>query len=272
MLFRLITLALCVLRCRSYRIAVGAGKNLRISFYRGLSAVPGLFGTTEKLSCNVSASELKPAEFKGRIVIIDDGNADKYVESPAELLSTRCVGFDLEYVPDYYSSVHRHTAERTRPAVVQIAGRDVCLVYLIYKIGHLPEPVSSLLRDPNVLKVAHGAPSDMRLLFRHFGVCSRNFVDLQNVCEEMHIRPCSLKGVAEQVLGLKLSKTQQCSNWEASALSEAQIRYAATDAWVTLEAFLKLKPPSFRKLIVNETGDVKIDNVKADGSESTGNS
>ena len=42
------------------------------------------------------------------------------------------------------------------------------------------------------------------------------------------------------ILGIKISKTQQLSNWEAETLSDAQQRYAATDAWVCLEMYKKL--------------------------------
>ncbi|GBE60974.1 3 -5 exonuclease [Babesia ovata] len=180
-----------------------------------------------------------------------------------------CVGFDLEYVPDYYASALRDRSARTRPAVIQIASSDVCLVYLVYKIGHLPESISSVLRDPAVLKVSHGAPSDMRLLYRHFGVQSRSFVDLHQVCQEMRLRPCSLKNVVEHVLGLGLTKKHQCSNWEAAALSQEQIQYAATDAWVTLEAFLRIKPRSIQKLLVNDNGDVEFADSKASGEKTS---
>jgi len=36
------------------------------------------------------------------------------------------------------------------------------------------------------------------------------------------------------VLGFRISKSQQLSNWEADHLTEAQQIYAATDAWTSL--------------------------------------
>ncbi|EDO08598.2 3'-5' exonuclease domain containing protein [Babesia bovis T2Bo] len=264
MFYTLLTLALCLLsnlRCRGYRIALCSGRDLPAGFCRRVYSSIGTGsnnGTESIISLNTN-TELKPAQFSGRIVLIDSENAEHYQDSAAALLSTKCVGFDLEYVPDYYASIHRQSFDRTRPAVIQIASNDICLVYLMYKIGHLPSSVSHILSDPDILKISHGAPSDMRLMYRHFGVRSRSFVDLQSVCEELQLRPCSLKSVVQRVLGLRLSKKQQCSNWEAAELSQQQIKYAATDAWVTLAAFLKLKPKSLRKLVVNELGDVQVD-------------
>ena len=38
--------------------------------------------------------------------------------------------------------------------------------------------------------------------------------------------------------GFRISKGQQLSNWEAEKLTEAQLIYAATDAWAALEIYL----------------------------------
>ena len=46
--------------------------------------------------------------------------------------------------------------------------------------------------------------------------------------------------MAAIILGIRISKTQQLSNWEAENLSESQCKYAATDAWVCREMYLKL--------------------------------
>jgi ribonuclease D len=39
------------------------------------------------------------------------------------------------------------------------------------------------------------------------------------------------------VLGFRISKSQQLSNWEAEELTEAQQIYAATDAWTALKIY-----------------------------------
>jgi ribonuclease D len=39
------------------------------------------------------------------------------------------------------------------------------------------------------------------------------------------------------VLGFAISKRQQVTNWENSSLSDAQLAYAATDAWVCLQIY-----------------------------------
>ncbi|PID95737.1 MAG: hypothetical protein CSA94_00060 [Bacteroidetes bacterium] len=50
-----------------------------------------------------------------------------------------------------------------------------------------------------------------------------------------------VRKLSAMVLGFKVSKRQQTSNWEAKDLSNAQQIYAATDAWVSREIYLKIK-------------------------------
>jgi ribonuclease D len=47
------------------------------------------------------------------------------------------------------------------------------------------------------------------------------------------------------VLGMRISKSEQVSNWEAEELTEKQQRYAATDAWACLEIFKKLRKDGY---------------------------
>jgi len=53
------------------------------------------------------------------------------------------------------------------------------------------------------------------------------------------------------ILGVRISKTQQLSNWEAENLSEPQQRYAATDAWICREMYKKLM--SSEKINIEES-------------------
>ena len=57
---------------------------------------------------------------------------------------------------------------------------------------------------------------------------------------EYGIKDKSVKKMAAIILDVKISKTQQLSNWEAENLTEAQALYAATDAWVCRAMYQKL--------------------------------
>jgi ribonuclease D len=55
------------------------------------------------------------------------------------------------------------------------------------------------------------------------------------------IKSNGVRTLAAQLLGFRVSKGAQCSNWERGELTPAQILYAATDAWVCREIFLELE-------------------------------
>jgi ribonuclease D len=58
---------------------------------------------------------------------------------------------------------------------------------------------------------------------------------------EWGIKDKAVKKMAAIILGVKISKAMQLSNWEADELSPAQQLYAATDAWICREMYLKLQ-------------------------------
>jgi len=65
-------------------------------------------------------------------------------------------------------------------------------------------------------------------------------VDLQNYVKEFGIESSGLKKLTAIILGFRISKRQQVTDWEAKELTEAQQIYAATDAWVCREIYMKL--------------------------------
>jgi ribonuclease D len=67
------------------------------------------------------------------------------------------------------------------------------------------------------------------------------FLELQKYSSYFKIEDNSLKKLAAIVMDIRISKSQQLSDWEAKTLTEAQKRYAATDAWVCLEIYRILR-------------------------------
>ena len=47
----------------------------------------------------------------------------------------------------------------------------------------------------------------------------------------------SVKKLTALLLGFRISKSAQTSNWEAESLDPKQISYAATDAWVCMQIY-----------------------------------
>ena len=49
-----------------------------------------------------------------------------------------------------------------------------------------------------------------------------------------------LRSLAALLLGFRISKRAQVSNWAKPTLTDAQIQYAATDAWVSRDLYLHI--------------------------------
>lgn len=121
---------------------------------------------------------------------------------------------------------------RDRLCVVQLSGGDgdAHLVRFLRDAYAAPN-LSRLLADPAVLKIFHYARFDVAVLRRFLGVavapiyCTKIASRLARTYTDRH----GLKDLVREVLGIDLSKAEQSSDWGAPSLTEAQLRYAATD-------------------------------------------
>ena len=88
-----------------------------------------------------------------------------------------------------------------------------------------------LLGDPAVTKIFHFARFDLAMIARHLGVmtkpvyCTKIASNLVRTYTDRH----SLKDLTRELIGVDLSKQQQSSDWGADEITEAQLKYAASD-------------------------------------------
>jgi ribonuclease D len=179
----------------------------------------------------ISALEL--ASFPGEIVLVDR-EGEQLDQALRYLKRQRVLGFDTETRPTFSPDQHS-----TGTALLQLSGGGRAFLFRLKKIG-LPKPLAAILANPSIVKVGAATLDDVRGLQKITPFSPKGFVDLQSIVSEYGIRDKSVKKMTAIILGVKISKAQQLSNWEAEHLSESQQRYAATDAWVCREMYLKL--------------------------------
>lgn len=177
--------------------------------------------------------KLEFASFAGKIYVIDSVGAE-FNRAIAYLRSQKIIGFDTETRPCFSQDQPRYGV-----ALLQLSGPDKAFLFRINKMG-MHRRLCNLLASEKVIKVGAAIHDDIRGLQKKAGFVPGAFVDLQKIVWEWGIRDKSVKKMAGIVLGFRISKTQQLSNWEAEALSESQCKYAATDAWVCREMYIKL--------------------------------
>src|SRR3981189_2334946 len=121
---------------------------------------------------------------------------------------------------------------RDRLCVVQLSPGDGSA-----DVGQLPAEgieapnLKTLLADATILKIFHFARFDLGVLRQALGVmpgpvyCTKIASRLARTYTDKH----GLKDLCKELLGADLSKQQQSSDWGAAALTEEQLRYAASD-------------------------------------------
>lgn len=177
--------------------------------------------------------KLEYASFPGRICVIDHVGAE-FNRAVAYLRSQKVIGFDTETRPSFSSSQPKYDV-----SLLQLSGKDRAYLFRLNSIG-MHRRLCSLLANADVIKVGAAIHDDLRGLRRLRDFAPAGFVDLQKIVSEWGIRDKSVKKMSAIILGIRISKTQQLSNWEAETLSDSQCKYAATDAWVCREMYLKL--------------------------------
>jgi ribonuclease D len=182
----------------------------------------------------ITAEEIKELDlswFEGEIFLID--NLKKFNEVLPGLKSSKVLGFDTETKPSFKKG------RKNKVSLIQLANDKIACLFRINRIG-IPAELAAILSDPGIIKSGVAIHDDIRVLsgIRKFNPAG--FIDLQAFVKSYGIESSGLKKLAAIVLGFRISKRQQVTDWEAVQLSEAQQIYAATDAWVCCEIYNKL--------------------------------
>jgi ribonuclease D len=183
---------------------------------------------------NITVEELAEHElswFKGEIVLVD--NLKTFYEVFPRLLGTDILGFDTETRPTFKKG------RKNAVSLIQLSTGDLACLFRINKIG-IPDKLAELLSDASVIKAGVAVHDDIRFLKGVRKFSPDGFIDLQNFVKDFGIQSSGLKKLAAIVLGFRISKRQQVTDWEADQLTEAQLIYAATDAWVCHQIYKKL--------------------------------
>lgn len=189
--------------------------------------------------------KLEYASFPGKIFVIDSVGAE-FNRAIAYLRSQKVIGFDTETRPCFGPNQPRYGV-----ALLQLSGPEKAYLFRIKNMG-MHRRLCNLMADKRIIKVGAAIHDDIRGLQKLREFEPGSFVDLQKIVWEYGIKDKSVKKMTAIILGFRISKTQQLSNWEAEALSESQCKYAATDAWVCREMYLKLMKSEKNPLIIEE--------------------
>ena len=171
-------------------------------------------------------------KYDGPVKILSDDGRLRAVMP--ELLGERVLGFDIEVRPTFKSG------DSFPPALVQLAGESGVYLAQLKKIGDLGL-LGALFADARVIKAGVAIAGDIAKLHEVMPFEPAGFVELGRMAAKKGIKASGVRTLAANLLGLRISKGAQCSNWDRNELTPAQIQYAATDAWVCREIYLFLE-------------------------------
>ncbi len=169
--------------------------------------------------------------WEGSVVVVKDARA--LDAALADLNAQTLLGFDTETRPTFTKG------KISAPALIQLATADTLYLLQLTRIP-FDKRMADLLSSPHVIKAGVAIHDDMKALSRIHEFQPDGIVDLAAMARSRGVQAQGLRTLAASLLGFRISKSAQCSNWENFELTPQQIKYAATDAWVGREIYLRL--------------------------------
>jgi ribonuclease D len=158
----------------------------------------------------------------------------------AALLSSTVWGFDTESKPTF------HAGEASEgPHVIQLAMPEQAFVFQLHDAG-CRAIAGELLARAGIVKAGFGLQDDQRRIVDKLGVEPRDVLDLDTVLRQRgYRRQMGTKAAVAVLFGRRFLKSKRAatSNWSQRQLSDAQLLYAANDAWAALRVYQALGLP-----------------------------
>jgi len=173
--------------------------------------------------------------FPGKIHFI---TTDQQLSSVAtELRSIREFGFDTETRPSF------RKGEVYPVSLLQLATETDAYIIRVRHISQF-DVLKNVFESSDVIKAGVAIRDDLKILQKKFQFLPQNFIELQNLAKIKGLKNFGLKGMTEEILQGTISKGPKTTNWAADELTDKQIMYAATDAWIGLKLYQRLTQTS----------------------------
>jgi ribonuclease D len=171
-------------------------------------------------------------EYEGRIHLC---RTPAEAEAAAEkLLKEPLLGFDTETRPAF------RKGEKYDPSLLQLAAESAVYLFQIQQTG-LTSGLLAVLSRPDIIKAGVAIGRDIDELRAMADFEPAGFIELAAHAKEARIKNMGLRGMTAVLFGFRISKKEQVSNWARKVLTESQKTYAATDAWLGREIYLRFR-------------------------------
>lgn len=174
---------------------------------------------------------LPVVKYNGPVQVVNDESG---IQQAIQVLQAdKLLGFDIECRPSFVKG------QSHPPALLQLAAAD--LVYLFpLRNPEVLDALAPVLADVGTIKAGVAVADDLKKLQDLKAFTAESFVDLGSMAARAGLQAAGIRTLAAQLMGWRISKGERCSNWERTRLTSRQIIYAATDAWISREIYLRL--------------------------------
>lgn len=198
-----------------------------------------------------AVNELPLQRYEGEIVLIAEDA--QVAAAVAELQTEEFLGFDTESRPTF------RRGDNFPPSLLQLAGSNRVFLFQLQRLTLL-QPVFQLLSDDKPIKAGVAIRDDIRKLQEVYEFTPGGFIEIADISQKMGMVNTGLRSLAALLLGFRISKGAQVSNWAKHNLTPAQLNYAATDAWVSrlLYQTLTYEHPQRRRMETDGGGTATV--------------
>jgi hypothetical protein len=173
---------------------------------------------------------LPAKQYAGTVILV--ATAEDLALAAKDLRQQTVIGFDTETQPVF----HKGQGQKP-PSLVQLASANAVYLFQLREKMVLPL-LAELLAASQIVKAGVAVAGDIVGLKRVFPFVESNMIDVGLAARGGGMKQTGLRNLAAILLGIRVCKGCRTSNWGAHVLSQQQILYAATDAWVGRELYL----------------------------------
>ncbi|WP_416548617.1 3'-5' exonuclease [Limnohabitans sp. DCL3] len=170
-----------------------------------------------------------------RITRVSTGEQARLAQ--AQLLQDRAWGFDTESKPTF-----KVGEQSDGPHVLQLSTAERAWVFQL----HDPDcrtVAAALLAQPGIVKAGFGLGDDRKRIIHKLGIEPQGILELNTVFHQRGYRKdMGVKGAVAVLFNQRFIKSKKAatSNWANERLSEAQLIYAANDAYAAIRVWQAL--------------------------------
>jgi ribonuclease D len=176
--------------------------------------------------------ELPIRRYEGEILLVETVQALE--RAAADIFQEESIGFDTETRPAF------RKGESHPPALAQVATARAVYLFPLQRLD-FSGTLGELLAEKAIVKAGVALAEDLRQLQSLFAFEPAGVTDLGHAAKRHGLKQTGLRNLAGIFLGARITKGAKTTNWAARRLTTQQMTYAATDAWICRELYLRFR-------------------------------